>query len=105
STNLIVTSISFNVARIILCALPFVSRFYSKEIIIEIIIIKPLNKTLTVSFITLIIVTTAYSLKIIIIVNLSKISLTIKIKKELYNQKIRKMILLIPSIVLGNKLA
>ncbi|MCD1171644.1 hypothetical protein, partial [Bacillus anthracis] len=86
-------------------ALPFVSRFYSKEIIIEIIIIKPLNKTLTVSFITLIIVTTAYSLKIIIIVNLSKISLTIKIKKELYNQKIRKMILLIPSIVLGNKLA
>lgn len=45
-----------------LCALPFVSRFYSKESIIEIIMINPLNKILTLTFITLIIVTTGYSL-------------------------------------------
>nr|ALR69283.1 NADH dehydrogenase subunit 5 [Bemisia tabaci] len=105
STNLMVTSISFNVASMILCALPFVSSFYSKEIIMEMIMIKPLNKTLTVSFITLMMVTTAYSLKMMMIVNLSKMSLTMKMKKELYNQKMSKMILLIPSIVLGNKLA
>nr|ARA69003.1 NADH dehydrogenase subunit 5 [Bemisia tabaci] len=105
STNLMVTGISFNVASMILCALPFVSSFYSKEIIMEMIMIKPLNKTLTVSFITLMMVTTAYSLKMMMIVNLSKMSLTMKMKKELYNQKMSKMILLIPSIVLGNKLA
>ena len=68
--NLIVTNLSFNLARAILCALPFVSRFYSKEIIIEMIMIKPFNKILTLGFITLIIVTISYSLKIILIINL-----------------------------------
>nr|ALR69296.1 NADH dehydrogenase subunit 5 [Bemisia tabaci] len=105
STNLMVTSISFNVASMILCALPFVSSFYSKEIIMEMIMIKPLNKVLTVSFITLMMVTTSYSLKMMMIVNLNKMALTMKPKKELYTQMMSKMILLIPSIVLGNKLA
>jgi len=77
--NLLVTNIAFNVARIVLCALPFISRFYSKEIIIEMIIIAPLNKITNLTFIILIIVTARYSLKIIIIININKINLTIKI--------------------------
>lgn len=103
--NLLVTNIAFNVARIVLCALPFISRFYSKEIIIEMIIIAPLNKITNLTFIILIIVTARYSLKIIIIININKINLTIKIWKETGNQKIRKIILLIPSVVLGNRIS
>nr|ALR69309.1 NADH dehydrogenase subunit 5 [Bemisia tabaci] len=105
SKNLMVTNISFNVASMILCALPFVSSFYSKEIIMEMIMIKPLNKILTMSFITLMSVTTIYSLKMMMIVNLNKMSLTMKMKSELYTQVMSKVILLIPSIILGNKLA
>nr|ALR69321.1 NADH dehydrogenase subunit 5 [Bemisia tabaci] len=105
SMNLLVTSISFNVASMILCVLPFVSSFYSKEIIMEMIMIKPLNKILTMLFIMLMMVTTIYSLKMMMIINLNKMSLTMKMKKELHTQKMSKMILLIPSILLGNKLA
>lgn len=103
--NLLVTNVAFNVARIVLCALPFISRFYSKEIIIEMIMITPLNKITTLTFIILIIVTARYSLKIIIIININKINLTIKIWKETSNQKVRRIILLIPSVILGNRIS
>nr|ARJ63877.1 NADH dehydrogenase subunit 5 [Bemisia emiliae] len=105
STNLLVTNISFNVASMILCALPFVSSFYSKEIIMEMIMVKPLNKILAMGFITLMMVTTSYSLKMMMITNLNKMYLTMKMKSEINTQKMSKLILLIPSIILGNKLA
>nr|ALR69359.1 NADH dehydrogenase subunit 5 [Bemisia tabaci] len=105
SVNLMVTNLSFNLASAILCALPFVSSFYSKEIIMEMIMIKPFNKILTLGFITLMMVTMSYSLKMMLIINLNSMSLPMKMEKEINNQKMSKMLLFIPSTVLGNKLA
>nr|ALR69347.1 NADH dehydrogenase subunit 5 [Bemisia tabaci] len=104
STNLMVTNISFNVASMVLCALPFVASFYSKEIIMEMMMITPLNKILTLVFTTLMMVTTNYSLKMMLIINLNKMSLPMKMKKETNNQKMSKILLFIPSVILGNKL-
>nr|AXI95991.1 NADH dehydrogenase subunit 5 [Bemisia tabaci]AXI96004.1 NADH dehydrogenase subunit 5 [Bemisia tabaci] len=107
SSYMMMTNISFNVASMVLCALPFVSSFYSKEIIMEMIMIKSLtlNWPLTLIFITLMMVTSSYSLKMMMIINLNKMSLNMKMNKELYSQKMSKVLLLIPSVILGNKLS
>ncbi|YP_086806.1 NADH dehydrogenase subunit 5 (mitochondrion) [Bemisia tabaci] len=105
SSYMMVTNISFNVASMILCALPFVSSFYSKEIIMEMMMISSINSPLTLIFITLMMVTSSYSLKMMMIINLNKMSLNMKMKKETYNQKMSKVLLLIPSMLLGNKLS
>nr|ATJ03338.1 NADH dehydrogenase subunit 5 [Bemisia tabaci] len=105
STDLMVTNISFNVASMILCALPFVASFYSKEIIMEMMMITPFNKILTLAFTALMMVTTNYSLKMMLIINLNKMSLPMKMKSETNDQKMSKILLFIPSVVLGNKLA
>nr|ATJ03312.1 NADH dehydrogenase subunit 5 [Bemisia tabaci]ATJ03325.1 NADH dehydrogenase subunit 5 [Bemisia tabaci]ATJ03351.1 NADH dehydrogenase subunit 5 [Bemisia tabaci]AXI95978.1 NADH dehydrogenase subunit 5 [Bemisia tabaci] len=105
SINLLVTNMAFNVASMVLCALPFMSSFYSKEIIMEMIMIAPLNKITNLTFIILMMVTASYSLKMMIIINMNKMNLTMKMWKETGNQKISKMILLIPSVVLGNSMS
>nr|AIG20056.1 NADH dehydrogenase subunit 5 [Bemisia tabaci complex sp. Asia I] len=104
SESLMMTNLSFNVASMILCALPFVSSFYSKEIIMEMILVTPTNKIISLSFTALMMVTTSYSLKMMLIINLNKTSLPMKMKNEVSNQKMSKMILFIPSVILGNKL-
>lgn len=65
------------VFQMILCALPFLSRFYSKEIIIEILIIKTLNKVKSLTFINLIIVTAICYVNMMIIINLNNYFLII----------------------------
>nr|QFS81157.1 NADH dehydrogenase subunit 5 [Bemisia tabaci] len=106
SSYMMVTNISFNVASMILCALPFVSSFYSKEIIMEMMMISSIiNGPLTLIFITLMMVTSSYSLKMMMIINLNKMSLNMKMNKEPYNQSMSKVLLLIPSVLLGNKLS
>nr|ALR69372.1 NADH dehydrogenase subunit 5 [Bemisia tabaci] len=105
SINLLVTNVTFNVASMVLCALPFMSSFYSKEIIMEMIMITPLNKVVALAFIILMMVTASYSLKMMIIINMNKMQLTMKMWSETKNQKISKMILLIPSVALGNSMS
>nr|ATJ03286.1 NADH dehydrogenase subunit 5 [Bemisia tabaci] len=105
SINLLVTNVAFNVASMVLCALPFMSSFYSKEIIMEMIMITPLNKITTLTFIILMMVTASYSLKMMIIINMNKMNLTMKMWKETSNQKVSSIILLIPSVILGNSMS
>nr|AXE73255.1 NADH dehydrogenase subunit 5 [Bemisia tabaci] len=105
SINLLVTNMAFNVASMVLCALPFMSSFYSKEIIMEMIMSTPLNKITTLTFVILMMVTASYSLKMMIIINMNKMNLTMKMWKETSNQKVSSLILLIPSVILGNSMS
>lgn len=102
--NLIVSKTRFNLANLTLCGFPFISRFYSKEIIIEIIILKKIRLITIVFFYLCITCTLVYSIKIIIFINSVKSTITTKITKEQTEQKIRKIILVIPSILFGNKI-
>nr|ALR69424.1 NADH dehydrogenase subunit 5 [Bemisia tabaci] len=105
SMNLMLTKICFNMASMILCALPFLSSFYSKEIIVETIMLTKMNKIVGSVFIMLMMVTTIYSLKMMVMINLNKMSMIMKLTSETNNQKLSKIFLIIPSVFMGNKLS
>ena len=102
SKNSVITLTRFNTANMILCRIPFSSRFYSKELIIEIIMINSINNIITILFLITILTTIIYSFKIVIIINITKPNVPITVTKEETLQKTRKLILLLPSIILGN---
>nr|QPB46184.1 NADH dehydrogenase subunit 5 [Bemisia tabaci] len=104
SLSLITTKISFNTASMTLCALPFLASFYSKEVIMEMIMIKDLSKLLGLLFTMMMMVTTIYSLKMMMIINLNKMASVMKVTSETGKQKLSKLFLLVPSVVLGNKM-
>nr|QPB46197.1 NADH dehydrogenase subunit 5 [Bemisia tabaci] len=104
NVSLVVTKISFNTASMTLCALPFLSSFYSKEIIMEMIMVKSLNKIMGLTFTMMMMVTAIYSLKMMTIINLNKMTSVMKITKETSKQKLSKIFLLMPSVILGNKM-
>lgn len=100
----IITTLIINVASITLCGLIFRSAFYSKELIIEIIIIKITNYACIIMFIACISITIFYSLKIILIINVKKNQTPIKIRSENTNQITSKFIIFVPSVISGNKI-
>nr|ALR69411.1 NADH dehydrogenase subunit 5 [Bemisia tabaci] len=104
NVSLVVTKISFNTASMTLCALPFLSSFYSKEIIMEMIMVKSLNKIMGLTFTMMMMVTAIYSLKMMTIINLNKMTSVMKMYKETSKQKLSKIFLLMPSVILGNKM-
>nr|QPB46210.1 NADH dehydrogenase subunit 5 [Bemisia tabaci] len=104
NVSLVVTKISFNTASMTLCALPFLSSFYSKEIIMEMIMVKSLNKIMGLTFTMMMMVTAIYSLKMMTIINLNKMTSVMKMTKETSKQKLSKIFLLMPSVILGNKM-
>nr|QPB46171.1 NADH dehydrogenase subunit 5 [Bemisia tabaci] len=104
NVSLVVTKISFNTASMTLCALPFLSSFYSKEIIMEMIMVKSLNKIMGLTFTMMMMVTAIYSLKMMTIINLNKMTSVMKMTKETNKQKLSKIFLLMPSVILGNKM-
>ena len=104
SKYMFITKIRINTATLTLCGFPFFSRFYSKEIIIEMIRIKKINFFTLILFYLCITSTLIYSIKIIKYLNQTKKNKTTTPIKETVNQKKRIIILLIPAIIYGNKI-
>lgn len=104
SLNSTISIISFNIANLTLCGFPFTAGFYSKEIIMEMIRRSTIRTFIHHLFIICILATMIYTIKIMNITNISTLSLPIKPLTETKRQKIRKIMLLAPSILLGNKM-
>nr|YP_009027749.1 NADH dehydrogenase subunit 5 [Bemisia afer]AHC02242.1 NADH dehydrogenase subunit 5 [Bemisia afer] len=105
STNSLITITSFNTASMILCSVPFSSSFYSKEIIMEIMLINPLSTPVLVIFMLSMTSTMIYSTKMIVTLNKNTPYAPLKSNNETFPQKLSKLVLLLPSIVLGNSLS
>lgn len=105
SRRIIITTIRINTAAISLCGFPFISGFYSKDLIIELTRINNKRWILNLVFYICIAATIIYSIKIRIIITSKKRKTKHKQKIETRLQIIRKIVLLIPSIFLGNKIS
>ena len=103
SANIPMTLRYFMVANFRLCGLPFIAGFYSKDLILEIIIIGSLN--MFVFFIILLstIITVFYSYRIIFLLSRSwrQFSGIMALKDNDYKVFFRIVILFFPSIVVG----
>nr|ALC75989.1 NADH dehydrogenase subunit 5 [Bemisia afer] len=102
SKNSVITLTSFNTANMILCSIPFSSSFYSKELIMEMMMINSINNIMTILFLMTILTTMIYSFKMVMIINMTKPNVPITVTKEETSQKTSKLVLLLPSIILGN---
>nr|YP_009227724.1 NADH dehydrogenase subunit 5 [Aleurocanthus spiniferus]AHY04219.1 NADH dehydrogenase subunit 5 [Aleurocanthus spiniferus] len=98
------TSTMINIASLTLCGLMFSSAFYSKELIMEMMLIKNTNYICTVMFMMCMGVTMFYSLKMIMITSIFKTWITVKMVNEDMNQKTSKLLIMIPSTISGNKM-
>lgn len=99
------TQTAFNLANLSMCGFPFISGAYSKELIIE--AAHSTSYSIISSVILLISLTCSifYSIKIIFRVGrFTTIIQPVSKLKETKNQKNRIIILLVPSIIIGNKL-
>lgn len=100
---IIFTSIRFNVSNMTLCRFPFSSRFYSKEVILEVITINKINIIIIIMFYSSMLITMVYSIKLILIIN-TNYSFNVTPIKESIEQITSKRILLLPAIAAGNKI-
>lgn len=66
-TQLPITSSTIIIANLSLCGAPFLSGFYSKDLILEILIFNPANSIILIVFFIATILTAAYSTRLIII--------------------------------------
>nr|AAS77039.1 NADH dehydrogenase subunit 5 [Aleurochiton aceris] len=98
-----VTTMSINIASLSLCGFPFISGFYSKDLIMEMILVNKLPWVSAIIFYLCMLCTLIYSMKMMTILNMKKSKMTVKNVKEKNEQVISKLILLTPTIVLGNK--
>ena len=60
------TIISINIANIALCGLPFMAGFYSKDLIIEIVLYSNYNIVIIILFMVATIITAAYSIRLVL---------------------------------------
>lgn len=104
SSRLTITIIRFNIATLALCGFPFIAGFYSKDLIIEIIRINNKNWIINRVFYLCIWTTIIYSVKTRIILTTKKRKIKQKTSAEKKFQTIRKILLLTPTIILGNKI-
>nr|YP_009939382.1 NADH dehydrogenase subunit 5 [Crenidorsum turpiniae]QNV48536.1 NADH dehydrogenase subunit 5 [Crenidorsum turpiniae] len=100
----LITTTSFIVANLTLCGFIFMSAFYSKELIIEMMMINKINYTMLLIFYACMGITMVYSMKTIVFIFFLKNKKKMKMMKETLDQKKSKMIILPPTIVLGNKM-
>lgn len=102
--TIIFTLISLNSASMALCGLPFISGFYSKDLIIEIARIQNKTWIFNLIFYWAIRTTIIYSIKTRILISTKNRKIKHKKLKERNIQIRRKILLLVASIILGNKL-
>lgn len=100
----LITIIRLNTARLVLCRFPFTARFYSKEIIMEMMTSSTICATVKLAFITSMVATIIYSLKLIKLINTTPLTTKSRITLEQPEQIISKFILLTPRIWGGNKI-
>nr|YP_010128468.1 NADH dehydrogenase subunit 5 [Aleyrodes shizuokensis]QPO06178.1 NADH dehydrogenase subunit 5 [Aleyrodes shizuokensis] len=100
----IINNVSMMVATLTLSGFPFLSSFYSKELIMEMMMIKKMNWMLILSFYACMMCTLFYSMKMILFTTIMKKNMSMTTINETQEQQISKMMLLIPSIMAGNKL-
>nr|QCW07966.1 NADH dehydrogenase subunit 5 [Aleyrodidae sp. JXCHN01] len=100
----LITTTSFIVANLTLCGFIFMSAFYSKELIIEMMMINKINYMTLLIFYTCMTITMFYSMKTIMFACFLKNKKSMKMMKETLDQKKSKIIILPPTILLGNKM-
>jgi NADH:ubiquinone oxidoreductase subunit 5 (subunit L)/multisubunit Na+/H+ antiporter MnhA subunit len=100
----IITITRIIIANLALTGTIFTSGFYSKELIIEIIRSSNINATCILRFIICMCITSFYSIKLITFTCATNSKQPIKITKETNDQSTRKIILVTPSVIIGNKI-
>nr|YP_087048.1 NADH dehydrogenase subunit 5 [Tetraleurodes acaciae]AAU14153.1 NADH dehydrogenase subunit 5 [Tetraleurodes acaciae] len=100
----IVTMMSFNTANLTLMGLIFTSGFYSKELIIEMMEINKMNYFTMMMFLTCMAITMYYSIKMMVFTSNKTSKTKMKNYKENKNQKMSKILILMPSVIAGNKM-
>nr|UIF91934.1 NADH dehydrogenase subunit 5 [Crenidorsum sp.] len=98
------TTTSFIIANLTLCGFVFMSGFYSKELIIEMMMINKINFMMLLIFYTCMTITMFYSMKTVMFMCFIKNKTKMKMFKESEEQKKSKMIILLPTIFMGNKM-
>nr|AAS75440.1 NADH dehydrogenase subunit 5 [Neomaskellia andropogonis] len=94
------TKTAMMVANMALVGIPYTSSFYSKDIIIEMMMTKFLNKLMSTTFVMLMMFTMIYSMKMINLNNNNKMMM----KKESMEMKLSTLILLTSTILSGMKM-
>lgn len=105
--NIPLVSILFNCSTISLCGIPFISGFFSKDLILEIYLIRKLNKLILIILFISIGLTVIYSIRLIYYRFIKNPQLIINLNSKIYRRKILISIYLLffSSIIIGLNLS